>query len=83
MDQLFSFLASQNGRYARMAAGIILIVIGVLVGGTAGTIIGIIGLVPLAAGAFDFCVFAPLFGLQFRGKDLRYQLDQRKKSSEE
>ncbi len=83
MNKLFAFLASQTGRYARMAAGIILIVIGVLVGGTAGTIIGIIGLVPLAAGAFDFCVFAPLFGLQFQGRDLRHELEQRSKSSEE
>lgn len=75
MEQLFGFLGSQNGRYARMIAGVILIVIGLaVVGDTAGWIIAIIGLVPLAAGIFDFCLFAPIFGLPFRGEDLRSKL---------
>lgn len=75
MEQLFGFLASQNGRYARMIAGVVLIVIGLAaVGGTVGWIIALIGLVPLAAGVFDFCVFAPLFGYPFQGRDLRKKL---------
>lgn len=71
MDGLIQFLASQNGRVLRALAGIVLIVIGYLVGDTAGWIIGIIGLVPLAAGIFDFCVLAPLFGRPFWGRDIR------------
>lgn len=74
MNALFSFLASQNGRYTRIAAGVLLIIIGLLTGGTVGWILGIVGLVPLAAGLFDFCVFAPLFSLPFRGDDLRNSL---------
>ena len=79
MNALFSFLASQNGRITRAVAGIVLIVIGLLVGGTVGWIIVIVGLVPLLAGLLDFCVLAPLFGLPFRGPDLRSDLERKAK----
>jgi type IV secretory pathway VirB2 component (pilin) len=82
MDSLFSFLASQTGRYARIIVGIVLIVIGLLlVNGDAswGWIVVIVGLVPLAAGVFDFCLFAPLFGKPFKGADLRAALSREKK----
>jgi len=81
MDSLFSFLASQNGRIARAVVGIVLIVIGLLVvNGDAswGWILVVIGLVPLAAGVFDFCLFAPLFGKPFKGADLRAALTRKK-----
>ncbi len=72
MNGLVNFMASQNGRILRIVVGIILIVLGLFgVGGVGGVIITIIGLVPLAAGIFDFCVFAPLAGLPFSGKDIR------------
>jgi hypothetical protein len=44
------------------------------VGGVGGWILAIVGLVPLAAGLFDWCVFAPLFGLPFVGPRLRQAL---------
>jgi hypothetical protein len=34
-------------------------------------IVAIVGLVPLAAGVFDFCVFAPLFGNPMSGPKIR------------
>ncbi len=72
MNSLVQFLASMNGRVLRAVAGIILIVLGVaVVGGTAGWIIAIVGLIPLAAGVFDFCVMAPLMGFPFWGRDIR------------
>ena len=72
MKGLFGFLASTVGRAVRIAAGVILIVIGVLVvKGTWGWILALVGLVPLGAGLFDRCVFAPLFGLPFVGASLR------------
>ncbi len=71
MQSVFQFLASQAGRALRGVAGLALILIGVILGGTAGIILIIVGVVPLAAGVFDFCVFAPLFGMAFQGKDLR------------
>jgi len=71
MNALFGFMASQNGRYARIGAGALLVIIGLVIGGTGGWILAIVGLVPLLAGTFDVCVFAPLFGLPFKGGDLR------------
>jgi hypothetical protein len=72
MSALLHFLASGAGRIVRIVAGIILIAAGLLaISGTAGIIVAVIGLVPLAAGIFDFCVFAPLFGLPFSGKQIR------------
>jgi len=72
MNSLFQFLASTNGRIVRAVAGIILIALGLFaLEGTAGTIVALIGILPLAAGVFDFCLFAPLFGLSFKGSDLR------------
>jgi Inner membrane protein YgaP-like, transmembrane domain len=72
MKAVFRFLASMAGRIVRAVAGIVLIVVGlVLVQGTGGWILAIIGLFPLAAGVFDRCLFAPLFGLPFMGSALR------------
>jgi hypothetical protein len=36
-----------------------------------GIILIVVGLVPLLAGLFDYCVFAPLFGNPFSGKKTR------------
>jgi hypothetical protein len=78
MNALFRFLASATGRATRIVAGIILILIGLVwVQGTIGWILFVIGLVPLGAGLFDKCVFAPLFGLPFSGPDLRRDLTER------
>jgi hypothetical protein len=72
MAALVNFMASTAGRAARVVAGIILILVGLLViGETAGLIVAIIGLVPIAAGVFDFCLLAPLFGLPFAGPKIR------------
>jgi hypothetical protein len=78
MDGFFNFIASSTGRYVRMAAGIVLILIGLFaVGGAGGWILAIIGLVPLGAGALDKCVFAPLFKLPFDGPSLRKALEKK------
>lgn len=69
---VFSFLASAAGRGVRIVAGIALIAIGLfVVEGPASWVLEMLGLVPLIAGLFDFCVFAPLAGLPFAGSDLR------------
>jgi len=65
-------MSSTAGRITRAVAGIALIVVGLLVvHGTGGIILAVVGLLPLAAGAFDFCVFAPLFGAPFAGSKAR------------
>jgi CRP/FNR family transcriptional regulator, anaerobic regulatory protein len=56
----------------RIAAGIALIAWGLLgLTGTTGIIVIVVGLVPLAAGLLDFCVFAPLFGCPVSGTKVR------------
>jgi hypothetical protein len=76
MDALFRFLASSAGRVTRAIAGLVLILVGfLLIGGVGGWVVAIIGLVPLAAGLFDVCVFAPLFRMPFTGPSLRQLLD--------
>jgi hypothetical protein len=72
MNAFFRFMAKTTGRVVRIVAGLVLIALGLLwFKGTGGWILGIVGLVPLLAGAFDKCVFAPLFGLPFNGPQLR------------
>ena len=81
MNAFFSFIASSAGRGVRIIAGAALIVIGLgLVQGTVGWILALVGLVPLGAGVFDKCVFAPLFGLPFAGPSLRRALGQKRQS---
>ena len=72
MNPVISFLASGTGRIVRILAGLALIVWGIWgLGGTTGILVAVIGAVPLAAGVFDFCVFAPLFGTPFSGPKIR------------
>lgn len=63
------FMASPTGRIARIVAGVVLIVLGFVVGGAAGWILGIVGLVPIAAGAANMCLLAPILGAPFKGSD--------------
>lgn len=72
MNPLIAFLASTAGRIIRVVAGIALLIWGIWgLGGAAGIIVALIGAVPLLAGLFDFCVFAPLFKNPFKGRDIR------------
>ena len=77
MNAFFRFIAGPAGRLIRIIAGVALIVIGLwLVQDVVGWILAIIGLVPLLAGLFDRCVFAPLLGLPFDGPRLRSRLSE-------
>jgi hypothetical protein len=67
-----NFMASSAGRMLRVVAGGLLIALGLLVvKDSAGIILAVVGLVPLLAGIFDVCVFAPLFGQSFYGPQIR------------
>ena len=79
MGALFGFLAGPLGRGVRIVAGLALILVGLfVVEGAAGWVLAIVGLVPLLAGLFDFCLFAPLFGLPFVGPRLRQALQEKR-----
>ena len=72
MNPFVRFMASRTGRIVRIVAGFALLALGFLViEGTAGLIVAAIGLVPLIAGTFDFCVFAPLFRNPLSGRKIR------------
>jgi hypothetical protein len=78
MNAVFSFLANRAGRVVRIVAGLALILVGVFaVEGPLSWVLEMVGLVPLLAGLFDFCVFAPLFGLPFVGAGLRKALEEK------
>lgn len=72
MNPFVTFMASNTGRITRIVAGIALVVWGWFgLSETTGMIVAIVGLVPLIAGLFDFCVFAPLFGAPLSGPRIR------------
>jgi Protein of unknown function (DUF2892) len=70
MNGVIRFMASPAGRWTRVIAGLALIVVGALVGGTWWILAGI-GLVPLLAGAFDVCLFAPMLAMPLAGAKIR------------
>ncbi len=72
MNPFIKFMASTTGRIVRFLAGAALVGWGLLgIHGTGGIVVAIVGLVPLTAGLFDFCVFAPLFGAPLSGPRIR------------
>jgi hypothetical protein len=72
MNPFVTFMSSTTGRIVRIVAGAALIAWGLLgLGGTAGIVVAVVGAVPLLAGLFDFCVFAPLFGAPMSGPKVR------------
>jgi len=72
MNPFVKFMAFPAGRITRVVAGILLIALGLFaIHGVCGIILAIVGLVPLVAGLFDFCVFAPLFGAPMSGPKIR------------
>lgn len=72
MNGFIKFMSSTNGRIARGVAGVAIIALGLLTQ-TAPTsyIIAAVGAVPLLAGVFDLCLFAPLAGLPLNGAKVR------------
>ena len=72
MNPFVKFMASPAGRIVRIVAGIALVAWGLMgIHGVGGIIVAVVGLVPLLAGLFDFCVFAPLFGAPMSGAKIR------------
>jgi len=72
MNPFVSFMASTAGRILRAVAGAILLYVGLqIMSGVGGIIVALVGVVMIAAGLFDFCLFAPLFGNPLNGKKIR------------
>jgi hypothetical protein len=66
------FMSSGVGRLARIVAGVAFIIFGALLGG-GWFVLTVVGLVPLFAGVFDLCIFAPLLGQPLSGTTVRQQ----------
>lgn len=59
-----TFMNSGTGRAARIIAALVLTVLGLaVIGGTGGIVLAVVGLVPLAAGLANVCLFGPLLGV--------------------
>jgi hypothetical protein len=65
------FMAGSLGRGLRVVIGLALIVWGSTLGSTAGMLLAILGAVILLAGAFNFCLIAPMIGAPFSGKAIK------------
>lgn len=62
------FMASGYGRLARLSLGIAIVTIGLaVVPPPIGLILATFGIVPIAAGVFNLCPVAPLWGGHFVG----------------
>lgn len=69
------FMTSNAGRAARVVLGLIIISLGqFVVQGTVGTVMSIVGLVPLSGGVFDFCLIGFAMGYPLKGADARKKL---------
>jgi hypothetical protein len=70
---ILQFLGSTAGRWTRATAGIILIVVAIALGGW-WWLLALVGVVFITAGAFDFCLLAPLVGKPSRGRKFKASL---------
>ena len=61
------FMASGYGRLVRIAIGVAIITLAFLLLHGPAQLIALVGLVPIAAGVFNFCPVAPLWGGHFIG----------------
>ncbi len=72
MNPFVSFMASTAGRILRAVVGAVLLYVGLqMMAGVGGIVVAVLGVVMIAAGVFDFCLFAPLFGNPLSGKKIR------------
>lgn len=72
MNPFVFFLASNTGRIVRIMGGLALVVWGRFgLSGTTALVVMLIAAVPLLAGTFDICVFAPFFGAPLSGPKIR------------
>lgn len=65
------FMVSAAGRWLRIVIGVALVVWGWSMHSAGGTVLAIVGLVPVAAGVFDFCLISLLVQVPFWGRDIR------------
>ncbi|MGZ5279426.1 MAG: YgaP-like transmembrane domain [Pseudobdellovibrionaceae bacterium] len=75
LPSFVSFFVSPAGQWTRIIAGAAIIGIGMAQQTPKGKKIAAFGLLPLLAGALDFCTLAPLLGGYFSGDKTRAALN--------
>jgi hypothetical protein len=65
------FMVSAAGRWLRIVIGVALVAWGWSMHSAGGTALALVGLVPIAAGVFDFCLISLFVNAPFRGRDIR------------
>ena len=69
------FMTSGLGRAARIALGIVILSVGLLViKGIPGTLMALVALIPIAGGVFDYCLVGAALGYPFWGAEARKKL---------
>lgn len=68
--QFAAWMSKPAGRVLRVLAGIVLIGAGLSFQGVWGYVVAVVGVVPVLAGVFNFCLLAPILGAPFRGRSL-------------
>ena len=63
-----AWMSKPAGRILRIVAGLILIGVGLYFQSFWGFAVAVVGVLPILAGVFNFCLVAPIFGAPFRGK---------------
>jgi hypothetical protein len=75
-EDFLRFMTSPKGRTGRVIMGLAILALGMFtVEGTAGRVMTIAGLVPIAGGLFDFCLAGALLGYPLSGANVRRMLD--------
>ena len=69
------FMTSGLGRAARIALGIVILSVGLLVvKGIPGTLMALVAFIPIAGGLFDFCLIGFALGYPLQGSAARKKL---------
>ena len=63
-----AFMGSPLGRGGRVVFGAVLIYVGLnVIQGVGGTIVALLGIVPITAGLLNLCLIGPLLGVPIKG----------------
>jgi len=69
------FMVSGKGRSTRIALGVVIMSVGLLVvQGAPGAIMAVVGLIPISGGLLDFCLIGFALGYPLKGAEARKQL---------
>lgn len=66
-----AFMSGAFGRGLRIVAGAALIILAIVIGSVPGIVLGVVGAIFVAAGAFNLCLIAPLLRLPVAGAKIR------------